>query len=83
MTKRSKAAERIGTAFQRLIPRMILLHEQVAKDAGISGSTRRRTPSRTLQRCALGSASISRRISFTLMAKQYHSCSKGQRLKSS
>jgi len=37
MTKRSKAAERIGTAFQRLIPRMILSHEQVAKDAGISG----------------------------------------------
>jgi len=37
MTKRSKAAERISTAFQRLIPRMILLHEQVAKDAGISG----------------------------------------------
>ena len=37
MTKRSKAAQRIGTAFQRLIPRMILLHEHVAKDAGISG----------------------------------------------
>jgi DNA-binding MarR family transcriptional regulator len=37
MTKRSKAAERISTAFQRLIPRIILLHEQVAKDAGISG----------------------------------------------
>ena len=37
MTRRSKAAERIGTAFQRLIPRMILLHEQVAKNAGISG----------------------------------------------
>ena len=37
MTKRSKAAERISTAFQRLIPRIVLLHEQVAKDAGISG----------------------------------------------
>ena len=37
MTKRSRAAERISTAFQRLIPRMILLHEQVAKNAGISG----------------------------------------------
>ena len=37
MTKRSRATERISAAFQRLIPRMILLHEQVAKDAGISG----------------------------------------------
>lgn len=36
MTKRSRAAGRISAAFQRLIPRMILLHEQVAKDAGIS-----------------------------------------------
>ena len=35
-------------------------------DAGISGSTRRRTLSKTLKRCSLGSASISRRISFTL-----------------